>query len=247
MNVARNVAIGGVTSDRAMFDGRAMANESRVEIDPVAIPVRHMAAEMTGAETEPTDESLMARIADGDRAAARILMQRRLPRIVGLANRMLNDAAAAEDVAQETFIRVWNAAARWQPGRAQVSTWMSRIAINLCHDRRRKQREVLPDVLPDRRDPAPDQESVIVRSETENRIAEAMTQLPERQRQAMELVHFQELSNIEAAEILSVSVDALESLLARGRRNLRSILIGEAAELMSGYQASQTAQTGVES
>ena len=234
---------GGVTSVFAMFDGRGMANEVRVGNDPAAFRTRNMAPDMTGGQS---DEALMARIAQGDRAAAQALMQRRLPRIVGLAHRMLGDAAAAEDIAQETFIRVWNAADRWQPGRAQVSTWMSRIAINLCHDRRRKQREIMPETLPDRRDPAPDQESVLVRAETENRIAEAMLQLPERQRQAMELVHFQEMSNIDAADILSVSVDALESLLARGRRNLRSILIGEAAELMSGYRGVPAAQTGTE-
>lgn len=232
-----------VTSVFAMFDGRGVANEDRVGNDPVPFRTRNMATDMTGGET---DEALMVRIADGDRTAARLLMQRRLPRIVGLAHRMLNDAAAAEDIAQETFIRVWKAAARWEPGRAQVSTWMSRIAINLCHDYRRKKREVLPEILPDRRDPTPDQESVLVRAETENRISEAMAQLPERQRQAMELVHFQEMSNIDAADILSVSVDALESLLARGRRNLRSILIGEAAELMSGYRGAAASQTGTE-
>jgi RNA polymerase sigma-70 factor (ECF subfamily) len=220
-----------------------MANEVRIGNDPAAFRTRNMATDMTGGET---DEALMARIAQGDRAAARLLMQRRLPRITGLAHRMLGDAAAAEDIAQETFIRVWQAAARWQPGRAQVSTWMSRIAINLCHDRRRKQREVLPEILPDRRDPAPDQESVLVRAETENRVSQAMAQLPERQRQAMELVHFQEMSNIDAADILSVSVEALESLLARGRRNLRSLLIGEAGELMSGYRGAQASQTGTE-
>jgi len=234
---------GGVTSAFAMFDGCGMANEPRIANDPAAFRTRSMAMDMTAGET---DEALMARIAEGDRAAAGELMNRRLPRIIGLATRMLNDAAAAEDVAQETFIRVWNAAASWQPGRAQVSTWMSRIAINLCHDRRRKHREVLPETLPDRRDPGLDQESRLVRAETENRIAAAMSQLPERQSQAMELVHFQEMSNIDAADILSVSVDALESLLARGRRNLRSILIGEATELMSGYRALQPAQTGTE-
>lgn len=225
-----------------MFEGREEAHESCIDSGLVALRVHKPAPRMTGVET---DEALMVRIADGDRAAAQLLMQRRLPRITGLAHRMLNDAAAAEDVAQETFIRVWNAASRWQPGRAQVSTWMSRIAINLCHDRRRRNREVLPETLPDRIDPAPGQEQALERAETENRVAEAMVQLPERQRQAIELVHFQEMSNLEAADILSVSVDALESLLARGRRNLRSILIGESAELMSSYHGSDVSQMGV--
>ena len=235
---------GGATSDFAMLDGYGMANEVLVSNDRMPFRTRNMARHMTGGES---DEALMARIADGDRAAAGLLMQRRLPRIIGLANRMLNDPVAAEDIAQETFIRVWKAAPRWEAGRAQVSTWMSRIAINLCHDRRRKHREVLPETLPERRDPTLDQEGTVVRTETQNRVAEAMTQLPERQKLAMELVHFQEMSNIDAAETMSVSVEALESLLARGRRKLRSILIGEATELMSGYRQPEPSQTGVES
>ena len=225
-----------------MYDGRKRTHETCIVSDPVVLRVHTLANRMTGDET---DEALMVRIAAGDRTAARLLMQRRLPRITGLAYRMLNDAAAAEDVAQETFIRVWNAASRWKPGRAQVSTWMSRIAINLCHDRRRRNREVLPETLPERIDPAPGQEQALERTETESRVAEAMVQLPERQRQAIELVHFQEMSNLEAAGILSVSVDALESLLARGRRNLRSILIGESAELMSSYHGDDVSQMGV--
>lgn len=181
------------------------------------------------------DEALMAMIARGDRAAARELMQRRLPRVLGMAQRMLNDAMEAEDIAQETFLRVWKAADRWESGRAQVSTWIGRIAINLCYDRLRKRREILSDDPPDRPDTTPDQEVMLTRSETGNRVADAVAQLPERQRRALELVHFQELSNIRAAEIMEVSVDALESLLARGRRKLKSILLEEAGELMSSY------------
>ncbi len=185
--------------------------------------------------SEHDDEALMAMIARGDRAAARELMQRRLPRVLGMAQRMLNDAMEAEDIAQETFLRVWKAADRWESGRAQVSTWIGRIAINLCYDRLRKRREILSDDPPDRPDTTPDQEVMLTRNETGNRVADAVAQLPERQRRALELVHFQELSNILAAEIMEVSVDALESLLARGRRKLKSILLEEAGELMSSY------------
>lgn len=152
-----------------------------------------------------------------------------------MAQRMLNDSMEAEDIAQETFLRVWKAADRWESGRAQVSTWIGRIAINLCYDRLRKRREILSDEPPDRPDATPDQEVMLTRSETRNRVADAVAQLPERQRRALELVHFQELSNIRAAEIMEVSVDALESLLARGRRKLKTILLEEAGELMSSY------------
>ena len=73
------------------------------------------------------------------------------------------------------------------------------------------------------------------RAETGDRIARALRDLPDRQRQAIELVHLQEMSNIEAAEIMTVSVDALESLLARGRRKLKTILAGDASGLMESY------------
>ncbi|WP_238934861.1 RNA polymerase sigma factor [Maricaulis parjimensis] len=190
------------------------------------------------------DDVLMPRIAKGDRDAAQALMSRNLPRILGLARRTLGDEIEAEDVAQETFIRVWKAASRWEPGKAQVSTWMCRIAINLCYDRLRKRREVLTDEVPEQADEAPDQELVMRRAETGDRIARALGELPDRQRQAIELVHFQELSNIAAAEIMEVSVDAMESLLARGRRKLKAILAGDASGLMESYTGQSNARHG---
>jgi RNA polymerase sigma-70 factor (ECF subfamily) len=159
---------------------------------------------------------------------------------------MLGDPAEAEDVAQETFIRVWKAAGRFESGRAQVTTWISRIAINLCYDRLRKRREVLMDEMPERADETPDQEARLTRRESGNRVVDAVNQLPERQRMAMELVHFQEMSNIAAAEIMSVSVEALESLLARGRRKLKALLMDQAGDLISSYHSVAVAQEGVE-
>lgn len=182
------------------------------------------------------DEELIERVGRGDRDAARVLMDRMLPKILGLAQRMLNDSLEAEDVAQETFIRVWKAADRFEKGRAQVSTWISRIAINLCYDRLRKRREVLTDEVPERADQGISQETAMVRDESANRVVAAVNRLPERQRMAMELVHFQELSNIRAAEIMSVSVEALESLLARGRRKLKALLMEDAGDLISSYE-----------
>jgi RNA polymerase sigma-70 factor (ECF subfamily) len=181
------------------------------------------------------DATLMSRIANGDRDAAQSLMTTCLPRILGMARRMLKDPVEAEDVAQETFLRVWKAAARWEPGRARVTTWVSRIAINLCYDRLRKRRDVPTASLPDQVDTAPDQETVMARIETSDQLGAALAGLPDRQKQAIELVHFQEMSNIEAAKIMDISVDALESRVSRGRRKLKSALIANAGELMSSF------------
>ena len=167
------------------------------------------------------DADLVSATAAGDRAAAAALMDRHLTPILRLAHRMLGDAVEAEDVAQEVFIRVWRHAGRWKPGAAKFSTWMHRVAINLCLDRLRKRREVLSENLPELADMGDGPDGALLKAQTKKAIAVALARLPARQRAAIVLRHYQELTNIEAAESLSVSVEAIESLLARGRRRLR--------------------------
>jgi len=171
-------------------------------------------------------------VAEGDQAAARRLMQRHLPRMLRLARRMLNDESEAEDVAQELFLRVWRHAAAWQPGSAKFETWMHRVAMNLCYDRLRKRRETTMDEMPEREDEAPGPAGILHAAQVSGRVGQAMAALPERQRAAIVLCHYQGLSNAEAADLLDVSVDALESLLARGRRGLKKILSAEAPDLL---------------
>ncbi|MGZ8369819.1 MAG: sigma-70 family RNA polymerase sigma factor, partial [Caulobacteraceae bacterium] len=89
-----------------------------------------------------SDEDLVARAGRGDPAAVQALVARKLPRILALAARMLGDASEAEDVAQEVFLRVWREAPRWRPGEARFDTWMHRVALNLCHDRLRRRRDI---------------------------------------------------------------------------------------------------------
>jgi RNA polymerase sigma-70 factor (ECF subfamily) len=174
--------------------------------------------------TDP-DEALLVRIADGDAAAVRALVGRKLPRILGLAQRMLADSAEAEDVAQEAFLRVWKQAPKWRPGAARFDTWLHRVALNLCYDRLRRRREIATDSPPeqaDERTPAADRG--LIAQDTGKRVAAALQRLPERQREAIVLCHYQELGNIEAAAVMGVTVEALESLLSRGRRSLRAAL-----------------------
>jgi RNA polymerase sigma factor (sigma-70 family) len=184
---------------------------------------------MTRARDE--DAALMRRVSDGDPAAFRALSDRYLGPVLGLATRLLGDPGEAEDVVQECFLRVWRQAGRWEP-RATVGTWLHRIAYNLCIDRVRARRPTVP-IEP--LDPASDEKPAdqhIQDGDVARRVARALGDLPERQRGAIVLVHYQELGAREAAAIMKISVEALESLLSRARRALRAALIEEAADLI---------------
>ncbi len=171
------------------------------------------------------DRALMARVAQGDRAAFAELLHKHLRGAVNAAYRILLNPHDAEDVAQEAFLRVWRHAPRWQvDGAAGFRTWLTRIVVNLCIDRKRRPGM---DPLDDKIDPvdtAPDPYQHRLANETERRIARALAKLPERQRAALVLCYWDEASNIDAAAALGISVGALESLLIRGKRTLRTEL-----------------------
>ena len=170
------------------------------------------------------DEELVRRVGQGDPAAIQAMVARKLPRMLALAQRMLGDAAEAEDVAQDAMLRAWKQAPRWVPGQARFDTWLHRVGLNLCYDRLRRRREVSTETPPDRPDEGPAPDRGLIAADVGGRVNAALALLPERQREALVLCHYQELTNIEAAALMEVSVDALESLLSRGRRALRRAL-----------------------
>lgn len=176
------------------------------------------------------DEELLTRVAQGDPAAVRALVARKLPRLLSLAGRMLGDPREAEDVAQDAFLRLWRQAPRWEP-RARIRTWLHRVAYNLCIDRLRRRGSVPLEDIAEPADPAPGPAQSLHRAEVGRAVQAALDRLPERQRAAIALVHYEDLSNIEAAAAMSVSVEAIESLLSRGRRSLRAQLGGLSRDL----------------
>lgn len=180
------------------------------------------------------DEALLVAFANGDVDAARALTVRLLPRVLAQATRMLANTAEAEDVAQEAMIRLWKQAPEWRQGEAKVTTWLYRVAANLCTDVLRKRRGgVSLDQVDEPQDAAP---SVAEQMQTQTRmkaLSDALAQLPERQAQAVALRHLEGLSNPDIAEIMDISVRSVESLTARGKRALADIMAGRKAEL--GY------------
>lgn len=180
------------------------------------------------------DDELMARAGAGDAAAFTRIVARHGRRAGGLAARFMGTRAEAEEIVQEAFTRLWIKARSWQPGGAQVSTWLHRVVVNLCLDRKRRPRTDPIDAANDIADPAPRGDERVLAEERSRRVHGAVAALPDRQRAALLLCHFEEMSNVEAAAVLEISVGALESLLVRARRSLRTALVDLAPPLAAG-------------
>ena len=173
-----------------------------------------------------SDDALMVLYANGDSIAARVLTTRHAPRVLALAKRMLRDEAEAEDVTQEAMLRLWKNAGAWRQGEAKVSTWLYKVASNLCLDRLRRIKGTDLDDIPESQYDTPGVEETMMQGERARNLTDAMAQLPERQRMAVSLRHIEGLSNPEIAEAMDISIEAVESLNARGKRSLKSLLAG---------------------
>ena len=175
--------------------------------------------------TKIDDAVLMGKIAAGDKSAYTEFLTRHLSAIVDFASRYLGRRVDAEDVAQEAFIRVWSKAANWREQGPSPRSWLFRITYHLCIDelRRRRPEAALED-LGDPTDPGATPEDKLLGQARIGQLAEAFRALPERQSTAIALCAYHGLSNKEAAATLDISIEALESLLSRGRRRLRELL-----------------------
>jgi RNA polymerase sigma-70 factor (ECF subfamily) len=162
-------------------------------------------------------------------------------RIFAASFRILRDRAAAEDATQETFLKLWKNAAKWRPQGAKFETGLYKVAMNVCLDKlRRRGREVSEDSAPERADGALLADERLIADERRDAVRRAVETLPERQRAALALCHYQELSNIDAAAAMGISVEAIESLLARARRTMRDALFDRREELMEGARDGAT-------
>ena len=188
-------------------------------LKPAVAPERPSSA-ATGGEG---DAALMARVAAGDAAAFRRLVERHAAMVHALAWRMLG-AADAEDVVQESFTRLWVNAKGWAPAGGGLGGWLRRVATNLCLDRLRWPRMVGDEALAGHADETPAADVRLDAARRQAAVAEAVRALPDRQRAAIVLTYYEGVSNAEAAAILGLGVKAVESLLVRARQALTRAL-----------------------
>ena len=166
------------------------------------------------------DAELLARFSNGDRDAAMALTSRLAPIVFSQAFRMLGACSAAEEVTQESLVRLWKAAPDWKANRAKITTWLYRVTLNLCIDRLRKSNRNSGEVQQEVVDGTPSAERNLQTTERLQALQHALQTLPGRQKQAVILRHIEGLSNAEIADIFGISVAAVESLVSRGKRAL---------------------------
>lgn len=183
-------------------------------------------------ETAPDDGALLAAAAQGDQAAFATLAGRHYEAAYRAAWRMMGGHADCEDMVQEAFLTLWRNPAQVREPRA-LRGWILRTVTNRAIDRSRAKPMTALDAVAEPQAPF---DASPQRREVAASVDAAIAQLPDRQRQALVLVYFEQISNIDAAAAMEVSVEALESLLARARRGLKARLAGERQTLMENLR-----------
>jgi RNA polymerase sigma-70 factor (ECF subfamily) len=167
------------------------------------------------------EDAVLARCtAKGNTDAYKVLVQRHLPRVMAVSRRMLGDDSHAEEAAQEAMLRLWTHAGSYDPQKAKLTTWLTRITVNICLDRLRKRSD---EVWPENFDVAlpASQDRSVMEAQVASKVDAALQKLPERQRLAMVLCHYEEMSMAEAASVMEATPEAIESLLSRAREAFR--------------------------
>ena len=181
-----------------------------------------------------SDNALLVAYANGTQEAARVLTERLTSKVFAQAYHMLRNRADAEDVTQEAFVRLWRIAPDWKQDQAKVTTWLYRVVANLCTDRLRKLRTSPLDEAPEPEDSSPSAGRRLQDQTRIDALYRALDDLPDRQRQAVSMRHLDGLTNPEIASEMQLSVEAVESLISRGKQKLKALLQNRKTAL--GYQ-----------
>lgn len=182
-----------------------------------------------------SDDALLERMRLDDVDAYRTLVERHIDHAYAVAMRILKNPADAEDVTQDAFVKAWINRHRWDAGRAKFSTWLYRVIVNRCID---KQRLLKTEWLDDVEEPAADitdAVTLIHRQRVYDRLEDALHRLPTQQRVALVLSYYEDMSNMEVADVMGTTVGAVESLLKRGRKRLRELLRRSEGDIRVGF------------
>ena len=177
---------------------------------------------MAAGWADKEDHELLALVQDGSGQAFAVLVERHAQRFYRLAFRYLQNREAAEDVVQDSFLKLWENPSLWQPDRnSKFTTWFYRIVVNLCLDQlKRKKPEALDDdsLVTDDHEPV---DKMIMREQEQKMVEKEIAALPERQRTALNLCFDEGLTNQEAADVMGVNLKALQSLIMRAKTTLK--------------------------
>jgi RNA polymerase sigma-70 factor, ECF subfamily len=177
---------------------------------------------MPAAWNDKDDGELLAAVKEGSHPAFAELVKRHTDRFYRLAFRYLQNKAAAEDVVQDAFLKLWEDPSRWQADKnTKFTTWFYRVVVNLCLDWRKRKRPLELNeelALIDQRETA---DQAMLRNEEQRVLEKEIALLPERQRMALSLCFGEGLSNQDAAEVMGLNLKALQSLIMRAKTTLR--------------------------
>ena len=181
-----------------------------------------------------SDHALLEAYVNGIPGASKVLTDRFMPKIFAQAfHRILNEADA-DDITQEAMLRLWRIAPNWEQGNAKISTWLYKIVNNLCVDRMRQRKTEHLEAVSEPIDNRQNVTDSILNKSRANALYSALARLPVRQREAVSMRHLEGISNPEIAEKLELSIRAVKSLIARGKRTLSETLQSQKSEI--GYQ-----------
>jgi RNA polymerase sigma-70 factor, ECF subfamily len=234
----------GTSAPADQPDDLQLSESNRVEDDVSSVALNsgllamgaHAPAAIAGTAGELTDADIMLRVKAGDDSAFDYLVQKYRRQIINFMYRMAHNSAAAEDLAQEVFLRVYRSRANYEPT-AKFTTWLYRIATNLGVNYARDTRHERPENVmnldepdsetgqaPDLADKTANVEEEILRRERLAAIKAKVEALPERQKMAVLMHKYQQMDYRQIAEVLKLSESATKSLLFRAYETLRTEL-----------------------